>query len=356
MIQRGIIALSLVATLAATTQASAQACGELRLDGAADAAGDPEVTFVDAWRPALDELRACLDASADTCLEVQGQFDDRSFPSAIERSLGSAEAAQIQRAGARAQAVITELVERGVPYGRLRERPPARLASYRGVLVRVVPGCIPSTAASSEPSMVVNALPAWLQTPEATAAALRGAELASPPEEVVPPQRGPWSIEGAAAFAFQLSGETDAFSFSPRLGVGFSEGGAYVRAFLGVGTADELEQRAYLEWGASVGGELAPWCTVGATFTHRIGTFRVGQPWYEQSFFLGLTSEQRVLDLGVVSFWLHETISPLGLRLRQGAVEYGAPVNIPDRMDYAARFEAMFVVRGHLDSDAHAPQ
>ena len=346
-----------VASALVSADASAQgACTEQRLDGAADAAGDPEVTFVEAWRPLLEGLRACLDASADTCLEVQGQFDDRSFPLAIERSLGSAEAAQIQRAGARAQAVITELVDRGVPYSRLRERPPARLASYRGVLVRLVPGCIASSFVQTEPTMVVSALPAWLQTPEATAAALREAERADEPDAPAPPRRGPWSIEGAASFAFQLSGETDAFSFSPRLGVGFSADSAYVRAFLGVGTSDELEQRTYLEWGASVGGELAPWCTLGATFTHRIGTFRVGQPWYEQSFLLGVTSEQRVLDLGVVSFWLHQTISPLGIRLRQGAVEYGAPVNIDDRMDYAARFEAMFVVRGHLDSDALAPQ
>ncbi len=354
MSPRAFTVLSLVALMATSAASAQDACGERRLDGAADAAGHPEVTFVEAWRPVLEELRACVEASEDTCLEVQGQFDDRSFPSAIERSLGSAEAAQLQRAGARAQAVISQLVELGVPYTRVREHPPSRLASFRGVLVRVMPGCIVGTA-RAEPTVMVSPLPAWLQTPEATAAALREAEGVND-VEAPSPHRGPWSIEGAASFAFQLSGETDAFSFSPRLGVGFSEGGAHVRAFLGVGTADELEQRAYLEWGASVGGELAPWCTLLATFTHRIGTFRVGQPWYEQSFFLGITSEQRVLDLGVVSFWFHETISPLGLRFRQGAVEYGAPLNIPDRTDYAARFEAMLVVRGHLDSEARAPQ
>lgn len=348
-----VIALAITTTSAASAQ---DTCSERRLDGAADAAGHPEVTFVEAWRPALAELRACIEASPNACLEVQGQYDDRAFPPAIERSLGSAEAAQIQRAGARAQAVITELVELGVPYGRIHEHPPARLATYRGALVRVMPNCMVDTRASTAPAVIVNELPAWLQTPEAVAAALRVQTTADDLVTPVAPRQGPWSIEGGASFAYQLSGETDAFSFAPRLGVGFSEGGAHVRVFVGAGTSDELEQRAFLEWGASVGGALAPWCTLGATFTHRIGTFRVGEPWYEQSFFLGATSEQRVLDLGVVSFWVHETLSPLGLRLRQGAVEFGDPVNIRDRMDYAARFEAMLVVRGHLDSDPHPAQ
>src|SRR5690606_31502384 len=154
-------------------------------------------TFVEGWRPALDEMRGCLDeAPADACLEVQGQFDDHTFAPAIERSLGSATAAQQQRARARAAEVISTLVELGAPYARVRERPPGLAPSFRGVIVRVVPGCV---AAPSEPAAALEAAPApqlppWLASPEALVAALRAAEPEPQPEAQL--QRGPWSIDG----------------------------------------------------------------------------------------------------------------------------------------------------------------
>ena len=164
-----------------------------------------------------------------------------------------------------------------------------------------------------------------------------------------------WSIDGAASFAFQMSGETDAYSFAPRIAAGWGITDLYVRAFVGAGTADELEQRAFFEWGASVGGHPFEWWSIGATFTHRLGTFRVGLPLFEQTFFLGATSEQRVVDLGSVSIWLHESLSPLGLRHRRGVVAEGAPQDLPDRLDYALRGELMLVIRAHLDAELRAP-
>lgn len=354
---RGLLVLALA--LSGASVASAQdTCGEHRLDGAADAAGHPEVTFVEGWRPALEELRACLDAApADACLEIQGQFDDHTFPPAIERSLGSATAAQQQRARARASEVTSALAELGAPYGRLRERPPSPAPTFRGVLVRLVPGCLarPAEPATPEvaPATAVE-LPAWLSSPEALAAAIRVAQAAEVPAPA--PSRGPWTVDGAASFGFSMAGESDAFSFAPRIAVGWGITDLYVRAFVGAGTADELEQRAFFEWGASIGGHPLPWWSIGATFTHRLGTLRVGLPLFEQTFFLGATTEQRVVDLGAISIWLHESISPLGLRYRRGAVEAGAPQDIPDRLDYAVRGEVMLVIRGHIDASFRTPR
>lgn len=350
---RLVVVLVLVISGAGTASAQ-EACGERRLDGAADSAGDPQVTFVEAWRPALDEMRACLEAAPeDACLEVQGQYDDHSFPPAIERSLGSATAAQHQRARARAAEVISRLAELGTPYARVRERPPAQAPSFRGAIVRVVPGCLARTAEPA-PAQPLLSLPAWLSSPDALASALQAIDDASD-APAPPPPRGPWTFDGGASFAFSMSGETDAFSFAPRLAVGWGVTDLYVRAFVGAGTADELEQRAFFEWGASIGGHPMEWWSIGATFTHRLGTLRVGLPVFEQSFFLGATSEQRVVDLGAVSIWLYESLSPLGLRHRRGTVENGAPQDIPDHLDYAVRGEVMLVIRGHLDAAFRGP-
>lgn len=335
-----------------------QACGELRLDGAADTAGSPEVTFVEGWREGLRAMSACLEAAPeDRCLEIQGQYDDHSFAPSIERALGSAEAAQRERARARAQAVIAELVDLGVPYARLREQPPARAASYRGARVRLVAGCAPPARDAASTTAAPTELPAWLSTPDAALAAIDQAErrLRPTPDATPPPapRRGPLWLEGALALGAQLAGDTDAFSLAPSLALGYGVDDVTARLFVRVGTADELEQRAFFEWGASVGGYVAPWWSLEAIAVHRVGTFRIGEPWYEQTAFLGVTSAERLVDLGTVSVWLSEALYPLGLRARRGVVSNGEPLDTEDRLDYAVRGELLLVVRGHFDSDPH---
>lgn len=348
-------ALGLLAPHVALAQA---ACEELRLDGAADAAGSPEVTFVEGWRPELRAMSACLEAApADRCLEVQGQYDDHAFAPSIERALGSPEAAQRERGRARAQAVIAELIELGVPYARVRERPPARAPSYRGVRVSLVEGCLaPTRAEASETStMTTTALPGWLESADRALEAIDEAEARRRPppsaEESPASHRLPLWIEGALALGVQLAGDTDAFSLAPSLGLGYGDGGVTARLFARVGTADELEQRAFFEWGFSVGGYLTPWWSLEAIAVHRVGTFRIGDPWYEQTAFLGVASDQQIVDLGGVSLWVSEALYPLGLRARRGVVSNGAPLDTEDRVDYAVRGELLLVVRGHFDAE-----
>lgn len=347
-IARGaLLATAVLWPAAVSAQEAAPSCDTYELRGASQTADDPEVTFVEAWRPTLHEVATCLarPEAAQSCIEVQGQFDEQSFPPAVERALGGRRAAQLDRAKGRSDAVATELDAVGVPYERIRRRPPQAVASYRGVRLRVLPGCVATAHAA--------ALPEWLASPEAVAQALertraRPVAIAPPPARDPAPPLGPFSVDGAARFGALITSADDAFAFSVNAGLGYQRKRFYARVNLGAGTADRLEQRAFFEWGASAGGLVRPWLRVGGALAHRVGTYRLRDPWYEQAWAFGVESEQRLASLGAVSVWLGESISPAGFRVQRGTVKNGEPVDSPDELHYAARFDAQLIVRGNF--------
>lgn len=342
----GLAALACVLPRLARAQNSTT-CGDYQLKGASQAAGDPEVTFVEAWRPQLAEVAACLARpdAAQSCVEVQGQFDDQSFPPAVERALGGQRAAQLDRAKGRSDAVATELDTIGVPYERIRRRPPPAVASFRGVRLRVLPTCVAAAQNAT--------LPDWLASPEAAARALDGARakpvgVAPPPARDPAPKVGRYSADGAASFSALITTRDDAFAFGLHAGLGVGVKRFYARIHIGAGTADRLEQRAFFEWGAAAGGLVKPWLRVGGALKHRIGTYRLGDPWYEQAWTFGVESEQRIASVGAVSFWIGEAVLPAGFRVQRGTVDNGEPVDSPDTLHYAMRFDAQLIVRGNF--------
>lgn len=342
--------LALVVT-AGVSRVSAAAdpstCDVFELRGASQVAGDPEVSFVEAWRPQLAEVVACLtrEEAARSCAELQGQFDEKTFAPAVERALGGQRSAQLLRAQGRSDAVATELDALGLPYSRIRRRPPSPTATYRGVRVRIVAECIDAPAQA--------ALPEWLQSPEAVKVAL--GVVPPPPAQVVTPEPvkpeplGAFSIDGGIGFSGLFSRPDDALGVAVQLGLGWQNEKLYVRAHGAFGSADQDEQRRFFEWGAAAGALIRPWLRVGGLFVSRIASYELQQSWYEQAWFLGGQSEQRLAQLGPVSVWASESVSPLGMRTRRGTVVNDAPVDVPDRLDYALRIDAQLLVRGNFD-------
>lgn len=127
--------------------------GAWRLEGASSSPEeDGSAVYVAEWEPLLDEVAACLAAPAlqYACIEIQGQFDDRTFSSSVVTAFGSLEAAQQARARARANVVQARLEEKGVSPGRLRQRSPGREPTFRGATLTVVPDCLPRPVEMSD--------------------------------------------------------------------------------------------------------------------------------------------------------------------------------------------------------------
>ncbi len=340
----------------ATAPADPCSAYDLTLDGAGRRSEDETAAFVESWRPSLEAAAACVRApgAERSCIEVQGQYDEHTFDTAVARAMGGQRAAQIHRARGRSEAVVTELAEMGVPYDRIHHRPPPATATYRGVRVQVLVECV---APAPEAAM-----PGWAASPEVLAESLRATGLMEPaapapaaPEEPPSPAVGPFSIDGTVLFDFMMSRPSDAFGFGARTGFGFGENLFYARLFFGIGTADQLEQRAQVFWGASGGLRPLRWLRVGLLFTHRFGTYQAFDPWFEQSWHLGLEAEQRIVDLGRVSVWVGESLSPVGARTQRATVDGGQVLNSADRRDYALDAQLLVTVRGHLRAGAGLP-
>lgn len=317
-------------------------CGTFELTGASSTAGDPEVSFVEAWRSQLRDVVACLQRSeaARACAELQGQFDEKTFAPAVERALGGQRAAQLLRAQGRSDAVATELDAMGVPYARIRRRPPSPTPTYRGVRVRIVADCL--DAPTQTP------LPEWLASPESVAVALGYKPPPPAPPPTPPAPLGPFSLDAGVGLSGLFSRPDDALGVAVVVGAGWQNETVYVRARGAFGSADQDEQRRFFEWGGSVGTLVRPWLRVGGLFVSRVASYELAQSWYEQAWFLGAESEQRLVELGPISVWASESIAPLGMRTRRGIVVDGAPVDVPDRLDYALRLDAQILVRGNF--------
>src|SRR5262245_30635270 len=154
---------------------------ELKLDGASAEYDAADTHFREEWRPQLATAQRCvqLPEHARSCLEVQGQYDERTFDQATTRALGSERAAQLQRARARAEAVLSELHALGIKAEQLRDRPPPTTPTYRGASITLVRDCIAAPTAAQ--------LPSWASTPEALAAELKQRGLVRDPEPPSPP-------------------------------------------------------------------------------------------------------------------------------------------------------------------------
>src|SRR5690606_12426879 len=166
------------------------------------------------------------------CVEVQGQYDDHTFDTAVARALGGQRSAQIHRARGRADAVVGELAEMGVPYDRIHHRPPAAKPTYRGVRVQILPQCV---GISSE-------MPEWASSPEVLAESLRQVGFGEEQREVAPPAPepevpfGPFSFEGGLGLDLLLGGPRDAIGGGLRVGAGWGEDRGYLRVFATFGT------------------------------------------------------------------------------------------------------------------------
>ncbi len=330
---------------------SSMSCDEMRLEGASTRS-DEDAAFREDWRPALHRAAECLAAIEHdrACIEVQGQFDDRTFGGDMRRVVGGSEAAQIQRARGRSGAVVSELVDSlGVDYTRIRERPPGTEPTYRGVRLRVVDDCLPGPPPAAE-------LPEWASSPEALEATMRQRGLVQdapdpepePEPEEAGPTFGPFSIDTALTLGLIQVEPNDGYTVDLRLSAGWGEDFVYARAFVGLGTSDALEQRTAFEWGLAGGIRPLRWLRVGGRFTHRLGTLRPFETWLEQSWLIGIESEQRIVQTERVSIWIGEHLTPFGWRLQRASVDNGGVIDTPNRSDYAFVAGISFIVRGHL--------
>jgi hypothetical protein len=332
------------------------ACGayDLDLGGAGQRSGEEDAAFVEAWRPSLEAAAACVRAAGSerSCVEVQGQYDANTFDTAVARSMGGQRAAQLHRARGRSEAVVTELAAMGVPYERIRHRPPPAEPTYRGVRVKVIRECLPPPSETE--------MPAWAASPEVLAGSQTETGLvAAPPPAAAPapepPVVGPFSIDAALTLGFLMSDADDAFSLGLRAAFGWGEGRHYARALIALGTADDLEQRAHIAWGVSGGFRPLRWLRLGGVFSQRFGTYEAFDPWFERSWHLGVESEQRIADLDRVSVWIGESLSPIGARYQRATIENGEPINSADRRDYAMQAQLVVTVRGHIAAGAGLP-
>lgn len=334
---------------------------ELRLDGASAEYNAADIHFSEQWRPLLLHARDCLGRPehARSCLEVQGQYDERTFERAVTRALGSERAAQLHRARARAEAVLSELHALGVSAERLRHRPPPAAPTYRGASVTLVAGCMPEPAQAE--------LPAWASSPEALASELKQRGLLSNPEPAPqpsplsppspapqpsaapqsPPPRAFW-IEAGAEIGGML-GDPEPFVLGgPRVGFGGVGSWLYLHGSVALSLGGLPEQRTGFEYMVAGGVRALPWLEVGALFGHRIASHVPLEPWLSQSWRVGVESAQRLVSSERWSLWLTEAVAPLGARIDRAVVVNGQVFDIDDQRNYALRMDIGLSVRAQI--------
>ncbi len=347
-----------VAPVQDTSTDSAVECTtrELHLDGASAQYGADETHFREEWRPALTAAKDCLgrEEHARSCLEVQGQYDELTFDASVTRALGSERAAQLHRARARGEAVLSELHTLGVGAERLRQRPPPTGPTYRGVSITLVPQCLPEPVPAD--------LPAWASSPEAIASELeqRGLLRAPDPPPSPPPPlfqpppsvpvrqtSGLWLDVGLDAGV--MLGKPSPFVLGgPHAGLGWASRYAYVRGLVALSLGYLVEQRLGVEYGVTGGYRGLPWLEVGVLLGHRIASRALFEPWLSQSWRVGVESSQRVWVLEHWSVWLTEAVAPIGGRLDRAMVVQGRVFDINDQRNYAPRLDLSVSVRGQI--------
>jgi hypothetical protein len=326
---------------------------ELRLQGASAEYDAPDTHFRDEWRPALEAARACLarPEHARSCLEVQGQYDERGFDKAVTRALGSERAAQLYRARARGEAVLSELHASGVGSERLRHRPPPTAPTYRGASIMLVADCLPEPAHATP-------LPAWASSPESVATELKDRGLLPeppppsqpppPPPLPPPPPPSPVWVEAGLGLGVMIGDPDDFVLGGVTAGLGFASTHVYVRGTLGLSLGGLSEQRTAFEYMVAGGYRARPWLDFGLLAGHRIAANALLEPWLSQSWRIGVESSQRVYDGGAWGVWLNEAVSPIGERVDRAVVVDGRVFEVDDRRAYALRFDLSVAVRGHI--------
>lgn len=296
--------------------------GAWRLEGASSSPEeDGSAVYVAEWEPLLDEVAACLAAPAlqYACIEIQGQFDDRTFSSSVVTAFGSLEAAQQARARGRANVVQARLEEKGVSPGRLRQRSPGREPTFRGATLTVVPDCLPR--------------PVEMSDEDRKAIAEARAILANPPTRVVevvrevPRSSGldlPLHLEAGLQGGMGVVGGDASFSSLFHLGLGLEVGRAYAR--LEGRLAAEREEARRGGEGLRIAGGMAllSWLDVGIVAGVHWSSVGLFEPWLERTLALGVEGRECLLALGEWGrLCLRQSVFPLGDVTRRATIRDG---------------------------------
>lgn len=277
--------------------------GTWQLEGA-PTGSEADASFSPAWIRELTQVADCMKRPelANTCVTVQGRYDDMAFDGAVSQALGGEIPAQILRARGRALRVLSWLYDAGVDPQRIQERPPPSRPSFRGVYVALLPKCLPVPA---EP-VVVTPLPpdpAQIRVVVEQALDARGAPTGGGPTEVhltVPPPvdvAGPWWIGvSSAGVGLFADGVDDVFAAEARLGVGWSGQHTYARFDTGLAFGTDTAQDTGLATGLGAGWRALEWLEVGARVGHRISGADFLDPYADQVFY-GAVESTQCLDL-----------------------------------------------------------
>jgi hypothetical protein len=327
-----------------------------------------KTTFKPEWMPTIEEIAACLVSPGmeRTCINVQGRFDRVAFARGVVAAFGSERAAQETRALARASRVTSELLKLGVPGSRILQEPPPDENSFRGVALRLIPGCIADTpppldkeelaaAVTDAVSRQVDAMAAKDTSPDReevnamVAAAVEtavAAELAKA-EQARIRQQHIWA--DAQLQLSLLAGEPNAV-FAPILAVGggWSNDLLYAHIDLGMGVATAAAQRTDFEVSGSFGYVFQrwPWLELGATVGDRIGAPDPLEPWLEQVWFIGAESSQCLFELWSDNETCIQESLVVGGRYRRGQIaEDGSIERISGDTSMMVRLDVAVVAR-----------
>ncbi|AKU92176.1 hypothetical protein AKJ08_2563 [Vulgatibacter incomptus] len=327
-------------------ESSSPACTghRFRLDGAAalpDSSGS--ATLVPEWLPALETIADCLRRPEHerTCAVVQGRFDEQSFSHAVVTAFGSAQAAQLARARARATAVLSRLSELGVPAERLREAPPLPEPTWRGTEVVLLEGCLPAPQRLSEDDVrLVEEARAVLAAPPQPQVVVQ--------EVAAPASPSPFFVEAGPGGSLELSSSAVAAP-SLRAGLGARRGHVTGRVSAAIATASPDERRASWELKAGAGYALLGWLDLGLAGGLRWGSVGLDSPWLDRSWFAGFEAVECPLSLAEgTELCLEQSLFPIGSVHKRARIEDGKLERIPATRDSLVRLELGAFLRQHF--------
>ena len=316
--------------------------GRWRLDGAA-ARSDAEGTAAlpAAWAPALDAIAGCLAAPDATraCLVVQGQHDEKQFPTAVVRVFGGQSAAQIARARGRAGAVLQALAGRGVEPRRLHEAPPSAEPSFRGVEIVLDRECLPAPPSLSPEDRQLLEEARRIVERDAVAKREEPAPAQPPPAAPAAPALTPF-VEPTLHGSLANSDAATVLSPGLRAAVGARGNWLGARVGLGAGGGSREEDARALEAFAAAEIHVLPWLSFGPVAGLRYGAPAADGPWLERSFFAGIEAAQRLLTFaGSNHLLLQQAFLPFGSRERRGEITGDRLERIPSTSESQLRFE-----------------
>ncbi len=266
--------------------------GSLVFDGLSAEAG-PAGLFREDWLPRLTALAQCVTqpGAEAHCLEVQGQFDDRSFSKELTQALGGELAAQAFRAQGRAQRAMSELGRLGVRARQLVYVPAGEQPTFRGVVIKVVPECL--ARATPAPASAPNPPPERIIERHIVHERIHvDGPPATIPEDAL---RGVLEAGlGASVTSIEDRSNDKRVAAAGLLGIGgaIEQGRWYGRAVVaGMLGSEELRTSSF-ETRLSVGPRIVSKVSLGVLVGHRVSSRTAFGPWLEQLVFAGIESTQ----------------------------------------------------------------